>query len=131
MSGELIKVVAVVLIASVLITALRTRLGEYSLLIILSVIAVIMIAVLENLFNAFSTLSDLFKKSDIAGVYFTTALKALGVSYVTAFAADTCRDFGMSSLAQSAEIAGKATIFVLSLPLMTSLLDAVLKFVGL
>lgn len=131
MSNELIKAVAVIIIAAVLVTALRTRLSEYSFLLTLAVIAVVLIAVFGNLFGAISKLRDLFNQSGNAGVYFVTALKALGISYIATFAADMCRDFGLSSLAQTTEIAGKVTIFVLSLPLMTAVLDAALKFVGL
>lgn len=131
MSSELIKAVAVIIVAAVFVTALRTRLAEYSFLLVLAVVAVIMIMAFANLFGVVVQLKDLFVKSGNASIYFATALKALGISYITAFAADLCRDFGLSALAQSAEIVGKITIFVLSMPLMTSLLDTALKFVGL
>ncbi len=131
MSDELIKASIVIIVAAVLITALRTRLGEYSILLVIAAVCVVLITVLGNLFGAIGKLQDLFAKSGNAGVYFVTALKALGISYITAFAADTCRDFGLSAMAQSAEIAGKIAIFVLSLPLVTSILEAALKFVGL
>ncbi|MBQ6718383.1 MAG: stage III sporulation protein AD [Clostridia bacterium] len=131
MSNEIVKAVAIIIIAAVLVTALRTRLSEYSFLLTLTVIAIVLIAVLGNLFGAVSKLRELFNQSGNAGVYFVTALKALGISYIATFAADTCRDFGLSALAQTAEIAGKITIFALSLPLMTTVLDAALKFVGL
>lgn len=131
MSSELIRVVAVVIIAAVLVTSLRTRLGEYSFVLALATIVVVLVSVLGNLFGAVSKLRDLFSQSGNVGVYFTVALKALGISYITSFAADLCRDFGLSSLAQIAEIAGKIAIFVLSLPLMTAVLQAALKFVGL
>lgn len=131
MSGELIRVVAVIIVAAVLVTALRTRLGEYSFILALATIVVVLVAVLGNVFGAMSKLRDLFSQSGNAGAYFTVALKALGISYITTFATDLCRDFGLSALAQTAEITGKVAIFVLSLPLMTAVLQAALKFVGL
>ena len=131
MSSELIRAVAVIMVAAVFVTALRNRLGEYSFLLALAAIAVVLVAIFGNLFSAVGKLRDLFSRSGNAGVYFVTALKALGISYITTFAADICRDFGLSALAQTAEIAGKATIFMLSLPLMIAVLEAALKFVGL
>lgn len=131
MSDELIKVSVVIIIAAVLITTLRTRLGEYSLLLALAAIGIILAAVLGNLFGAISKIQDLFTKSGNAGTYFVISLKALGISYIATFAADICRDFGLSALAQTSEIAGKITIFILSLPLVTAVLEAALKFVGL
>ena len=131
MSNELIKAVAIIIIAAVLITVLRTRLGESSFLLTLAVIIVVLIAVFGNLMGGIASLRELFFQSGNNSVYFVTALKALGISYISTFAGDLCRDFGLLSLAQTAETAGKITIFALTLPLVTAVLDAALKFVGL
>lgn len=131
MSGELIRVIVVIIIAAVLITAVRMRLPEYGFLITIAVMCVVFITVIGNLFGAISQLRELFNKSGNTGTYFVVALKALGISYITMFAADVCRDFGLTSFAQTAELCGKIAIFVLSLPLMSAVLDAAVKFVGL
>ena len=131
MSGEIIRTSAVIIVASVLIISLRSRLGEYSFLLLIAAVCVVLLMVLGNLFSAFGKIRDLFNKSGNIAEYFTVALKALGISYITAFAADSCRDFGLSALAQTAEIVGKIAIFILSLPLVTSILESALKFVGL
>lgn len=131
MSNELIKAVAVIIITAVLVTALRNRVGEYSFLLALAVIVIVLISSLKGLFTAIEKLRDLFLQSGNAGVYFVVALKALGISYITVFAADLCRDFGLSAMAQTAETVGKIIIFMLSLPLITAVLETALKFVGL
>lgn len=131
MSGEVIRTCAVIIVISVLIISLRSRLGEYSFLLLIATVCIVLFTVLGNLFSAFSKVRDLFNKSGNVGEYFTVALKALGISYVTTFAADSCRDFGLSALAQTSEIVGKIAIFILSLPLVTSILESALKFVGL
>lgn len=131
MSNELIRAVAIIIVAAVFITTLRTRLPEYGFLTTIAVICIVLVAVIANLFGAVSQLRELFDKSGSAGTYFVVALKALGISYITTFAADVCRDFGLVSFAQTTEICGKVAIFVLSLPLMTAVLDAAIKFAGL
>ncbi len=131
MSNELIRMTAVIIVAAVFVTSLRTRLGEYAYILVLAVISIVLMAVLVNLFGTLSKLQELFMKSGNSAGYFTTALKALGVSYITTFAADICRDFGLSAFAQTTEICGKITIFILSLPLVTAVLEAALKFAGL
>ncbi len=131
MSNELIKIVAVVIIAAVLIIILKNQRSEYAFLTLIVSVTLVMIFVISNLWSSFSSLRDLFAKSGNSGAYFTTALKALGIAYIAGFAADVCRDFGLSSLAQTAEIAGKVTIFVLSIPLATAVMEAALKFVGI
>lgn len=131
MTDELIKTVVIIIIVAIFITALRTRAAEYSFALTIAVIAVVSLSVFGNLFAAIVKLRDLFNKSGNASVYFTTALRALGISYISTFAADTCRDYGLSAMAQAAETAGKVTIFLLSIPLMTAVLEAALKFVEL
>lgn len=129
MINELIKVVAIVIIAAIFITTLRTRAAEYSFVLSIAVVAIVLITILGNIFGAIVKLRDLFDKSGNSSVCFETALKTLGISYITTFAADVCRDYGLSGLAQASEIAGKIAIFLLSLPLMTAVLNAALKFV--
>ena len=131
MSGEVIKFIAVIVVSAVFITALRTRLAEQGFLLAVVVIVIVLLAVGGSLSGAVLKFKDLFGKVENANLYFLTALKVLGISYIVTFAADLCRDFGMSALAQTAEITGKIAIFVLSLPLVTDVLDTALKFVGL
>lgn len=131
MIDELIKVVAIIIVSAIFITAIRTKVAEQSLILAITVITIASLAVFSNLFGAVVKLRDLFNKSGNSSVYFTTALKALGVSYISTFAADICRDYGLSALAQVSETTGKITIFLLSLPLMTAVLEAALKFVDL
>ena len=131
MSGELIKIVVLVLISSLVITLLKQKLPEQSFLLTVTVVCVIMTTVFGNLFSSITKLKNLFSQNGNSITYFTVALKALGISYLTTFAADICRDYGMSALAQGTETAGKVTIFLLSIPLMNSILDMAMNFAGL
>ena len=55
--------------------------------------------------------------------YALTLLKALGIAYITTLTENVCREAGESSLAFAVELAGKAQLIVLSLPLLASLLE--------
>ena len=72
---------------------------------------------------SYSVLKGYIEDYGIETEYFKVAIKALGIGYITSFIADACRDSGQSSLAAKAELAGKAAIFVLSLPLLISVLN--------
>ena len=54
--------------------------------------------------------------------YFTLMLKALAVSMCCKMSADICRDCGESTLASRVELAGKAGIVIISLPVVQQLL---------
>ncbi len=55
-------------------------------------------------------------------VYASPLVKALGVALVAQTAADICRDMGESATASKVELAGKAEIMLLCLPLIGELL---------
>lgn len=131
MIGDFIKVAAIVITLSVVVVLLRARLPEYSLLLSIAVVCVVFLFVLSNIFPQIEKMRDLFEKSGNTSLYFGVALKSLGIAYISDFAGSVCRDFGMSALAQLTDIAGKGAIFVLSIPLISAVLQAALKFVGL
>ncbi len=131
MIGELIKAVALLIIAAVFIVVLRTYKPDFAFLLILGTVAVVVIALMPNALSSISQLRNLFYKSGNTGVYFSTALKALGIAYISGFASDTCRDAGLLSLGNAAETVGKIMIFILSVPLAAAILEAALKFVDL
>lgn len=55
--------------------------------------------------------------------YFTLMLKALAVSMCCKMSADICRDCGEATLASRVELAGKAGIVIISLPVVQQLLE--------
>ncbi len=55
--------------------------------------------------------------------YFTLMLKALAVSLCCRMSADICRDCGENSLASRVELAGKAGIVIISLPVVQQLFE--------
>ena len=125
---ELIKVLAVCLIAAVPIVLLKQYKAEYALLCALAACAVIVIMLSAELTKSIQHLYAICEQSENVAGYFKTALKALGIAYITSFVADMCRDFGQTALASKAELAGKLAIFTLAIPLLQTLLDLALRF---
>ena len=57
--------------------------------------------------------------------WLTPVLRSLGIAVVAGCAADVCRDLGQDSVASGVELAGKAEIMLVCLPLITELLSVV------
>lgn len=55
--------------------------------------------------------------------YLSTLMKAVGVTVAVQFVSEICRDSGESALASKLELAGKAEILVLCLPLAGELME--------
>ena len=62
--------------------------------------------------------------------YFTLMIKSLAVSLCCRMSADICRDCGENSLASRVELAGKAGIVIISLPVVTQLLNIAKDMLG-
>ncbi|MEE0808715.1 MAG: SpoIIIAC/SpoIIIAD family protein [Acutalibacteraceae bacterium] len=130
MNGELLRILLLLLVVAVVTLVVRSRAPEHSFLLVIAATATVLLYLLCEIFPTIRGLTDMFKTSGNQTVYFKTALKALGIAYLTNFTADICRDFGQSALASMAELAGKCAIFVLSVPLMCAVLQTALKFAG-
>ena len=125
---DIFKVLAVCLITAVLALVLKQYKGEYALIAALAGGAVVVLYILKSLSMPIEYINNRLSDFGIKAEYFAVALKALGIGYVTGFIADACRDSGQASLAAKAELAGKCAIFILSLPLITAVLETALGF---
>ena len=54
-------------------------------------------------------------------------LKITGIAILTEFAVSICQDSGESAIANKIDIGGKAIIITISLPIISSLLETLLK----
>ena len=131
MISELFKILAILLVSATIAVLLNQYRPEYAVMIVTAAAVAVLIIVIKNVFPSISKIRGLIEKSGVSSVYFATALKALGIAYISGFVADTCRDFGQTSLASKAELAGKCAVFVLSVPLMCTVLETALGFAGL
>ncbi len=129
MITELYKILAICLLAGAFCLILRKQSGEYAFAITVAAGIVVFLAVFKAFIEPLGELTQKLSDYGVELTYFKVALKAVGVAYITDFIADTCRDSGQTSLAAKAELAGKAAIFLLSVPLLISVLETAVGFV--
>lgn len=75
-------------------------------------------------------LKDLAQRAGLEDGFAQVLIKALAVCCITQLAADICRDAGESALASKLELAGRAAVAVISLPVFTELADIAARLVG-
>lgn len=127
---NLTAILGVCIIAAILAVILRENKFEYAIILSLVAGAVIFLSLLDGMLNSFFEIRNIISKIGIDSSYFIIAFKALGICIITGFTADLCRDFGQTALAGRAELAGRCAIFLISLPLISSLLEAAYSFIG-
>ncbi len=128
---EILALVGVALIAGVLLVVLR-GLGRPELAMLLSLLtgAVLLLAVLGKVFGVVDLLEALGRRSGVDGGQIGVLLKVIGIAYVADFGTAVLRDAGEAALAQKVELAGKAAILLLAVPLVLAILDTVLRLLA-
>ena len=77
---------------------------------------------LADIFNGLKSIAD---NSGINGEYLSVAVKVCTVAYVTQFTSELCRDAGESAIAVKIEMAGKITIVLMALPVVSAFIGSI------
>ncbi|MBR7071731.1 MAG: hypothetical protein IKI29_06195 [Clostridia bacterium] len=120
---DLTKLLAICIVATALILIVNPHRSDYAVLISLASGAVLLVMTIAKIFPAIESFKERFYWNETAEECLLIAVKALGISYLSGFVADTCRDFGQSAMASRAEFAGKCAIFLLTLPLLYRIIE--------
>ncbi len=126
---ELFEGLGICLIAVMLSVVIGDYKKEYSVVITVAVGCIILVGVISMVRQPLSDFLAIIRSSGIQRGRFLVAAKVLAIGYITQFIADTCRDFGQSAVAAKAELIGRATIFVITVPLLTELFNIVEKLI--
>lgn len=126
---EIIQIVGIGIIATVLSVILKQQKPEFSLQISIVTGLIIFIFVMSKLSYVIEALNSLAHRIDMDLLYFSTILKVVGVAYIAEFGAQIARDAGEGAIASKIELAAKVLIMVLAVPVLTSLLDLIIKII--
>ena len=111
--------IAVLAISGVLMAVMLKQVKpEYSVFISMAVCICIFIYLLSKLQTVLGYLSQLEVFAHMDGVWLETVLKMLGITYITQFASDLCKDAGYSAIANQIELFAKISILFLSFPVL-------------
>ncbi|CAB1250111.1 Stage III sporulation protein AD [Ruminococcaceae bacterium BL-4] len=113
----LFGILGIALLSLAIILLLRRQNAEQALALGIAAGVLITLQILKNVLPAISELMSLFQSAGIKAEFGAILIKTLGVSFLTQFAADACRDSGESSLAAKVELAGRVEILIFALPL--------------
>lgn len=120
---EVFKIVAFAIISVVLILLLKEQKPEISLMLTMAASIFIMFFAINKMSAIFELLDILVSKSGINKEFLTIILKITVIAYIVEFGKNICIDAGQSSIATKLEMAGKVIIVVLSLPIISSLVN--------
>lgn len=126
---ELLKVLILGIIISILSVLLKQVKPEYSLICIIVGSIILLGYILNSVSSIFSFFSEIVSKTGVDSNLFITLIKIIGVGYLIEFSANVCIDSGNNSIADKMVLSGKLLIFVLSMPIISSLFNMILELI--
>ena len=124
---EVIKIIAIALVAVVLIILLKQYKPEFAIYISLITGVLILVLVMDKLTGVINLLQSISSKTSINNNFLNLLIKITGVAFLSEFAVSVCKDSGESAIASKIELGTKIIIISMSIPIISSLLELILK----
>lgn len=124
---EIIKIIGIALIALIVIILLKQYRPEFAIYISLLTGVLILILVMDELTGIINLLQSIASKTTINSNFLGILLKITGIAFLSEFAVSICKDSGEAAIASKIEIGSKIIIISMSIPIISSLLEIILK----
>lgn len=124
---DVIKIIGVALIALIIIIILRQYRPEFVIYVSLIAGALILILVMDKLTGVIGLLQTIASKASINNEFLILLIKITGIAFLAEFAVSICQDAGEGAIASKIEVGSKIIIISMSIPIISSLLEVVLK----
>ena len=123
----IIKIIGIGLVALIIIILLKQYKPEFAIYISLLAGVLILLLVMDQLTQVISLLQSLASKASINSTFLAILLKITGIAFLAEFAVSVCKDAGEGAIASKIEIGSKIIIISMSIPIISSLLEIILK----
>lgn len=125
------SIVGLAITATVICVILKENKPEYAMLVSICSCLIIFSAVITSIVPVFDEIKGILNKIEYESEYLIVVVKSVGICYITQLASDACKDAGQTAISSRVELAGKVAVIVVSMPLFSSLIDIVVKIIGL
>lgn len=128
MGRKMLKFAAIGIVVVLLGIQLRSYKSEYS--VYLSIVGCILIfgCSLDKLKAVVAMIQKIESYLPIPGSYMGILVKILGITYLSEFSSDLCKDAGYTAISNQIQLVGKITILAISMPVMLTLFDFIGEF---
>ena len=89
--------------------------------------AIILLMSVGKLSGIVTILENIATKTKVNGEFLAILIKITGIAFLTEFAVSVCKDAGETAIASKVDIGGKVIIIAISIPIVSALLETVIK----
>ena len=127
---DIFKIIGVGIVGAIISLFLKDSKPEFVIFCVMATGMMILIYVLHSMTGVVDAFSSIVNKTNIDEELFSGVLKIVGIGYLTEYASEICKDMSCGSVANKIQLAGKITIFLMALPVMTAFVDVIGKLAG-
>lgn len=124
---EIIKIIGIALIALIIIVMLKQYRPEYAIFISIMTGILILLLVMDRLTGIINLIQSIQDKFSINTQFIELLIKITGIAFLSEFAVSICKDSGEAAIASKIELGSKIIIISMSIPIISSLLEIILK----
>lgn len=124
---EIIRIIGIGLIALIIIIMLKQYRPEYAIFISILTGILILFLVMDRLTGIVNLIQSIQDKSSVNVQFITLLIKITGIAFLSEFAVSICKDSGEAAIASKIELGSKIIIISMSIPIISSLLEIILK----
>ena len=118
---DIIKIIGIVIII------IKQYRPEFAVYVSLIAGALILLLILDKMSGVINLLTNLANKTSINKDFIFLLIKITGIAFLTEFAVSICKDAGESAIATKIDMGGKVMIVAISIPIISSLLETIVK----
>ena len=124
---DIIKIIGVGLIALIIIIILKQYRPEFVIYVSIIAGVIILILIMDKVSAIIDLLTSLSNKTVINNEFLVLLIKITGIAFLTEFSVSICKDSGETAIANKIDIGGKVLIISMSIPIIASLLETIVK----
>lgn len=124
---EIFKIIGIGLITTISVMIVKQTKPEIALVVGVAGSVIVFFYIVDLLEDVFGLFEYIMKATNLDSDLFTLLIKIVGVGYISEFSAHICEDSGNSAIASKVLLAGKLVIFVMSIPIITSLVELIVS----
>lgn len=127
---DMIKIAMIGLAAVLLAMQMKAGKKEFEIFVTMAACLCIfffLITKLEIVIEAINRMQEYIK---LDSKYVAVLIKMIGITYISEFSSNLCKDAGYQAVAGQIEMFGKLSILVISMPVLLALLETISKFLS-
>lgn len=124
---DVIKIIGIGLISLIIIIIIKQYRPEFAIYVSLITGILVFSLAIGKLSSIINLLQSISNKAGINSSFLNILLKITGIAFLTEFAVSICEDSGESAIASKIEFSSKVLIIGMAIPIISSLLDVILK----